>query len=84
MSGDDPSDDAWLDGEFDDFPDDAPAELLPCPECGADIYEEAEQCPICGSYVTFRTNVWADRSLAWVLVGLAGVVAFVVGLVWFG
>ena len=25
---------------------------MECPECGADIYSDAERCPICGMYVT--------------------------------
>ncbi len=26
--------------------------IMECPECGADIYSDAERCPICGMYVT--------------------------------
>lgn len=25
---------------------------VPCPHCGKEIYEEAERCPACGSYVS--------------------------------
>jgi len=24
----------------------------PCPHCGAQVYEDAEQCPLCGQYIT--------------------------------
>jgi hypothetical protein len=23
-----------------------------CPHCGAQVYEDAEQCPVCGQYIT--------------------------------
>ena len=26
-------------------------DLLPCPHCGAAIYEQSEKCPKCGEYV---------------------------------
>ncbi len=35
----------------DDFADDA-SETVPCPYCGADVYEEAERCPACGKYIS--------------------------------
>lgn len=72
------------DDDFDDLPDDVPAETLPCPECGADIYEESEQCPVCGAYVTFDRSVWSNRSPVWVILGLAGVIAVVAALILFG
>ena len=30
---------------------DEPAEVT-CPECGRRVYEEAERCPYCGSYIS--------------------------------
>ncbi|MEX0937150.1 MAG: zinc ribbon domain-containing protein [Pirellulales bacterium] len=59
------------------------ADTLPCPECGEEIYEEAERCPYCGTYVIFHSSVWAGRSTAWIVLGLVGVVAVVVALVLF-
>ncbi|MBN1853891.1 MAG: hypothetical protein JW829_14250 [Pirellulales bacterium] len=81
------------DDDFDDFYDaddcsdpheEGPAEVVQCPQCHAMIYEESEQCPICGAYVTWSTNVWSGRSVAWVSLGLAGLIAAIVALVLFG
>ena len=77
--------------ELDDFEypdendglDDDGAETLPCPECGSQIYEEAEQCPICGAYVTFDRALWTNRPWWWILLGLLGMAAVVAGLVLF-
>ena len=48
-----------------------------CPHCGAEIYEETEQCPACGDYVTFSTNVWSGRPAWWIVLALTGLVAAV-------
>jgi hypothetical protein len=63
----------------DDFDGDE-GELLPCPECGADIYEESQQCPYCGSYVTFSTHPFTGRAWWWVALGLLGIIAMIVML----
>lgn len=34
------------------FSEDDSVEMVPCPECGELVYEEAQQCPSCGWYVT--------------------------------
>ena len=36
-----------------DDDDDAAADVdtHPCPHCGADVYEESQQCPVCGQYI---------------------------------
>ncbi len=36
----------------DDFGDDEGGETVPCPYCGADVYEDAERCPSCGKYIS--------------------------------
>ena len=67
--------DEYPDGD-DDFDHDA-VDTLPCPECGAEVYEEAEQCPVCGNYVTFDTSPWQGKSTTWIVLGLLGIVAVV-------
>ena len=43
--------DKWDDdNDFDDEDEDLPTIL--CPFCRAEIYEEAEQCPECGEYIS--------------------------------
>ncbi|HGY91185.1 MAG TPA: hypothetical protein ENK43_08450 [Planctomycetes bacterium] len=34
--------------------DDEDSDQLPCPECGAMIHEDSEQCPRCKAWVTMR------------------------------
>lgn len=72
------SEDFWYDEPGDDL-DDA-AETLPCPHCGTEIYEEAEQCPVCGNYVTFGTSIWSGRPIWWIALALVGLVATVLVL----
>ena len=72
--------DEWGD-EFEyDESDEGEAETLPCPACGVEVYEEAEQCPACGEYITFAHRPLAGWSTGWVLLGIAGVVATIVAL----
>ena len=75
--------DDFEDSDDDDELDEDGAETLPCPECGSQIYEEAEQCPICGAYITFDRGLWTNRPWWWILLGLLGMAAVVVGLALF-
>ena len=81
---DDLDEDDLDDNEFPDEDDgghdDEAAETRACPNCGAEIYEEAEQCPSCGEYVTFDSRAFSGRPLWWTLLGLIGIVAVVCGL----
>jgi uncharacterized paraquat-inducible protein A len=53
--------DELRDDEYPDEPwdEDDASEWIDCPECGAAVYEDAEQCPSCGHWLTD-----ADRSAA--------------------
>ncbi len=55
-------------------------ESRPCPHCGAQVYEEAEQCPRCGAYIVGSTRPFQGRSLAWIILGLLGIVAVVISM----
>ena len=68
----DEGDDAWED-------DDSESAVSECPKCGADIYEDAVRCPICGEYVTHSTSAWSQRPIWWRLLGLAGIIAVIAG-----
>jgi len=70
------------DNEFPDEngDDDEALETRPCPNCGAEIYEEAEQCPSCGEYVTFDSHPLSGRPKWWILLGLIGMAAVIYGL----
>jgi uncharacterized paraquat-inducible protein A len=79
------SHDRWdeLDDEepFDDDMGDETAEVVECPECGASVYEDAEQCPSCGQYIVHSTSVLTGRSFWTIALFLAGVVAMIAACV---
>lgn len=60
-----------------DYDDDEEVDLVECPECGAEVYEDAVACPVCGTYITHSTSVWEGKSLAWVVIGLLGILAVI-------
>jgi hypothetical protein len=56
----------WEDNEDEnDFDDDKATDL--CPNCREEIYDDAEQCPHCGHYITEEDH--APRKSWWVVVG---------------
>ena len=55
------------------------AELVPCPDCGKAVYEEAEVCPHCGSFISGET-VTAKRPWWVVAAAIALLVAVLLGL----
>lgn len=69
-------DDETVDSEIDN---DA-VELIPCPECGAEVYEEAEQCPECGCYIIAQTSPFAGRPVWWAVLGILGILMTIVAL----
>lgn len=78
--------DDWDDPDFDDeqaddlsdgeISDDEVA-MLACPACGEQIYEDAQQCPYCGDYVTHASSALVGRPWWFVLLGIAGILAFI-------
>ncbi len=72
--GDDLIDDGWSND------DDDVNEVVPCPKCSAEIYEDAERCPVCGEYVVHGANPWSGQPVWWVVLGLAGVLALILAL----
>ncbi len=88
-----PDHDPWFDETYDDeydndeydnseYDDDL-TETVACPHCGAEVYEDAVRCPICETYITHDTNIWAGRPVWWILLGLLGIVAVIVILAGF-
>jgi hypothetical protein len=83
----------WSDDDLDEdeFPDEDEAEdldddqteLVECPRCGVDIYEDAEQCPLCGEWITHGTSAWAGRPWWWAVLGACGIAAIIAWLVLF-
>ena len=71
---DDELDEREYPGDDDDF-DDSDLETVACPKCGRQVYEEAEQCPHCGEYITHDTRVWSGKPWWWIVLALAGIAA---------
>jgi uncharacterized protein (DUF983 family) len=91
MSYFDSSDDEMRDEEYPDEADadwdndngngDDEGETIECPACGADVYEESQRCPACGEYISPSTSPLAGRSAAFVILGIAGILATIWALV---
>ena len=63
-----------------DGSDDDQTDTIPCPECGAEVYEDADQCPACGHYIVHDTRAWSGRSLWWVALAVLGIGAVILAL----
>jgi len=73
---DDLDEDSW-----EDVPDDDDESVtLPCPSCGAEVYEDADICPVCGEFIIRSSRVWEDRPVWYVVLGLIGIAAVVLAL----
>jgi predicted amidophosphoribosyltransferase len=79
--------DDW-DSEYDDeygpdsdYEDDWESETIVCSHCGADVYEDAVACPVCGEYLTKTTHPLSDRPAWWVSLGILGVIATILCLI---
>lgn len=66
----------------DDWPDDDPDEsdVVTCPNCGADVYEDAEQCPACGEWITSSTHPLSGRPWWFTALGVVGILATIATL----
>ena len=77
-------DDEDCDDEFvpDDAYDDDEDDTVPCPECGADVYEDSQRCPACGNYIVHSSSgyAWKNRPLWWIVLGALGMIAVILGL----
>lgn len=56
-----------------------------CIHCGAEIYDDAPRCPICGEYQVGSRSLtaWEGRPLWWKLGGLIGILAVILGILSF-
>ena len=64
-----------------DWGEDDAAETVPCPACGAEVYEDAPACPACGEYVTAYRSPTAGMPRWFAAAGLVGCVLLIVALV---
>ena len=69
------------DDDLDDEDDeDGETEVVPCPACGVEVYEEAERCPACGEYIVHSTSPWGGKPRWWIVLGLLGIAAVIYAL----
>lgn len=76
----DPDFDDGYDVDYDDdYGDDSESLTVPCPECGAEVYEDAVRCPVCDNYIVAggHGSLWAGRPAWWIILGMAGIIAVV-------
>lgn len=67
-------------GEYDD--DDL--DTIACPNCGAAVYEDAEQCPQCGEYlIRGSTSPLVGRGIIYRWLALAGIAAVIASILLF-
>ncbi|QDU63745.1 hypothetical protein Pan216_46260 [Planctomycetes bacterium Pan216] len=58
--------------------DDLITQTVTCPSCGREVYEDAEQCPICGDYITpGSSSVFAGKPIWFVVIAILGIIAFI-------
>jgi hypothetical protein len=50
---------------------------IDCPHCGADVYDDAEQCPSCGTYLS-KEDAPAQLPPLWILIGVAVCILIVI------
>ena len=80
-----PTYDSQLDDEFDPndplpadlSDDDDDAALIECPACGAEVYEEAEQCPHCGEWI-IHSAAARGRHWIWIAGAILALAAMIV------
>ena len=52
---------------------------IPCPACGAEIYDDAERCPECGHYQSCEDAPRSQWPL-WIIVGIG--VCLLIAIAW--
>ncbi|WDI44208.1 hypothetical protein [Bremerella sp. P1] len=78
MYDSDEYDEDWIDDEPED--DDQDNTMI-CPECGAEIFDDVDVCPVCLHAIIHDTSPWSGKSFTWILFGILGIIATIVALV---
>jgi hypothetical protein len=45
-------------------------DTVPCPNCGRQIYDDAERCPYCENYITEEDTPPSARKPWWLILGV--------------
>jgi hypothetical protein len=79
--------DDWEDDEEDEedsyFSEDDDDDTVPCPHCRRQIYEQAEQCPYCGKYISIE-DAPLSRKPWWFVAGFLLCALIVGAWIWRG
>lgn len=72
MDYDDPADEDWCEDD-----DDGEEELLLCPSCQEPVFEETQQCPHCGDWITavYPSGGW--KRTVWIIAAMMVIAALV-------
>ena len=57
------------------------SDTVECPACGAELYEDADLCPVCGEFLITDTRVWSGKPTWWIALGLLGIIALTAALI---
>jgi len=73
---------SWQDDFEEDWTtgDDEETAVASCPNCHADVYEDADSCPSCGEFLTGATGSLDAKPKWFVALGLLGILAVVLVL----
>jgi len=71
---------AWENPDEDDASEQATTTV--CPNCRAEMYDDTEQCPHCGEYIT-RLQFLVPAFAWWVYVGAIAALVGMVASLWF-
>ena len=66
--------DDWDEPDEDWTGDEEDVDVVECPNCGAEVYEEAERCPVCGEYITHGRHPLSGRPAWYVVLGVVGLI----------
>lgn len=66
--------------DVDPWEDDDSTDTVECPQCHADVYEDAEQCSACGEFMLRTQSGWSDKPIWWIALGLLGIITLIVAL----
>lgn len=74
---DNPPDEGPLECDLEELGGDDAPQTAPCSACGAEIYDDSVQCPVCGQYILGGSGASHRLTWWWVLAAVAALVAFV-------
>ena len=71
---DDLIDEEWGDGEDDT------SDVVPCPNCGTEVHELADCCPVCGEFILDESRPLQGKPMWFLILGGAGIIAVILVL----